>query len=411
MLRTLSLLFIFHTLFNLAAEAQELEGKWKGHIATPEKNLPYELIIVYTGNGYKAYSHITFFAKNDTVRILKNVAIQQEGNMLHLRDEEIIEDDLTEALPRKIKQLSTLTISNDYLVGKYKTEVPRNMRSSSGSIELKKEAPESESFLSSRLKKLNILDELPSIHTALHKEKEAGIIKTAANTVATPTAAPQANNIAVQLPEIESLEPMKRWTEMPNSKQYAVIKPPAIAIKKPSLKSVAKASGIIPDIVSSIARTTNPAPPAPIKTESKLPAATALPQKNNAILQPALAVLPKADLVNRKIETIESFEVNTDSLVLTLYDNGEVDGDTVSVLINGSIIINKQGLSTQAATKTIYLTNEMGSEIQLVMFAENLGAIAPNTGLLIIQDGPVRREVRFSGDLQKNAAIILRRRL
>jgi hypothetical protein len=44
------------------------------------------------------------------------------------------------------------------------------------------------------------------------------------------------------------------------------------------------------------------------------------------------------------------------------------------------------------------------------MYAENLGSIAPNTGLLVVKDGSNQYEVRFSGDLQKNAAIIFKRR-
>jgi hypothetical protein len=44
------------------------------------------------------------------------------------------------------------------------------------------------------------------------------------------------------------------------------------------------------------------------------------------------------------------------------------------------------------------------------MYAENLGSIPPNTGLLIIMDGEKRYEVRFSADLKTNAAILLRRR-
>jgi hypothetical protein len=44
------------------------------------------------------------------------------------------------------------------------------------------------------------------------------------------------------------------------------------------------------------------------------------------------------------------------------------------------------------------------------MFAENVGSIAPNTGLLIIKDGGKRYEIMFSGDLQKNSSIVLKRR-
>ena len=95
--------------------------------------------------------------------------------------------------------------------------------------------------------------------------------------------------------------------------------------------------------------------------------------------------------------------------MLTLYDNGEVDGDTVTVLMNGGIIFSKAGLSTKANTKTVYITPAMDS-VKLVMYAESLGEIPPNTGLLIVNDGDKRYDVRFSADLTTNAAIVLRRK-
>jgi hypothetical protein len=44
------------------------------------------------------------------------------------------------------------------------------------------------------------------------------------------------------------------------------------------------------------------------------------------------------------------------------------------------------------------------------MYAENLGEIPPNTGLLVVRDGEKVYDVRFTADLKSNAAIILRRK-
>jgi hypothetical protein len=96
--------------------------------------------------------------------------------------------------------------------------------------------------------------------------------------------------------------------------------------------------------------------------------------------------------------------------VINLYDNGQVDGDTVSVILNGRVIISKQGLTAKAITTTIYITPDLGDSLQLIMYAENLGSIPPNTGLLTLQDGDDRYDIRFSGDFQKNSAIILKRK-
>jgi len=45
-----------------------------------------------------------------------------------------------------------------------------------------------------------------------------------------------------------------------------------------------------------------------------------------------------------------------------------------------------------------------------VLYAENLGSIPPNSGLLIIEDGSDRYEVRFKGDMKNSSAVRLRRK-
>jgi hypothetical protein len=114
-------------------------------------------------------------------------------------------------------------------------------------------------------------------------------------------------------------------------------------------------------------------------------------------------------VANRTNENMQDVYFKNDSLVLSLYDNGIVDGDTVSVFLNGEPIVSKQMLKASATKKTIYISPEMDS-VQLVLFAENLGTIPPNTGLLTVRDGDDIYQVRFSADLQKNASIILRRK-
>jgi hypothetical protein len=146
------------------------------------------------------------------------------------------------------------------------------------------------------------------------------------------------------------------------------------------------------------------------KEKSKEPIITQVPKpvQNPVVTGP---VISSEELAKRKIETIRSVDIKSDSIVLTLYDNGEVDGDIVSVILNGQTIMSKQLLTTKALTKTVYITPDLGDSLQLIMYAENLGSIAPNTGLLIIKDGEESYQIRFSGDLQKNSAIILRRKV
>jgi hypothetical protein len=77
--------------------------------------------------------------------------------------------------------------------------------------------------------------------------------------------------------------------------------------------------------------------------------------------------------------------------------------------MNGNVIFSKVGLTTKANSKTIYITPNMDS-VKLVMYAESLGEIPPNTGLMVVTDGEKRYDVRFSADLKTNSAIVFRRK-
>jgi hypothetical protein len=97
-------------------------------------------------------------------------------------------------------------------------------------------------------------------------------------------------------------------------------------------------------------------------------------------------------------------------LLLSFYDNGTVDGDTVSMVLNGKIIAQKIKLTTNAFRITIPGKINQNDSLVLVMHAESLGLIPPNTGLLIIQDGETRHEIRFEGDMQRSSAIVLKKK-
>jgi len=109
----------------------------------------------------------------------------------------------------------------------------------------------------------------------------------------------------------------------------------------------------------------------------------------------------------RTDKVIQSFDVSGDSLVLSFYDNGVIDGDSISVYLNNHNIIASTKLTSSATRKTIQLTQP--GEIRLLLVAENLGTIPPNTGLLVIKDGDKTYQINFSADMQTNAAIILRK--
>jgi hypothetical protein len=119
-------------------------------------------------------------------------------------------------------------------------------------------------------------------------------------------------------------------------------------------------------------------------------------------------VINNPTITKRETEIIRAVEITEDSVVLSLYDNGEIDGDTVSVFVNNELVVSKVGLSAKAFKKTIYF--KPGETMQLTFFAENLGSIPPNTGLLVIYTSTERHQIHFSSTFSKSSSILLRRK-
>ncbi len=95
--------------------------------------------------------------------------------------------------------------------------------------------------------------------------------------------------------------------------------------------------------------------------------------------------------------------MKSNKVKIDLYDDGEIDNDTVSVYFNKNLLVEKKSLTANAHSFTVTL--EPGRTNELVLFADNLGSIPPNTALMIITDGTTRHEVRLSADLKNNASI------
>jgi hypothetical protein len=109
-------------------------------------------------------------------------------------------------------------------------------------------------------------------------------------------------------------------------------------------------------------------------------------------------------LEKRNNELIKQISVDHDSVSVTLYDNGEIDGDSVTLIYNDKIITTHQRLSDKPVTFTLKV--ERGNyRNELVMYAENLGSIPPNTALMVIYDGLKRYELNISSSKASNGVV------
>ena len=130
--------------------------------------------------------------------------------------------------------------------------------------------------------------------------------------------------------------------------------------------------------------------------------------EDKPVLPPDLVKI-NTEYKKRKQIVSKLIDVGSDSVRLSFYDNAEVDGDSISVFLNGALVVAHQGLTERAFN--VYVKLDSTKDVNEVsMFAENLGKYPPNTALMVISDGEKRYETYMSSDFNGNATIRLRHR-
>ena len=140
--------------------------------------------------------------------------------------------------------------------------------------------------------------------------------------------------------------------------------------------------------------------------------------KNNSVAkaEPKLETIPvekqsteikersNATVDKRNTNIIKTIEIENETFKVDLYDNGDIDGDSISLYFNGKLLLSHKRLSDKALSLTLNATDSKNVN-ELVMYAENLGTIPPNTALMVVTDGSNRYEVRIASDLEKSGVI------
>jgi hypothetical protein len=102
---------------------------------------------------------------------------------------------------------------------------------------------------------------------------------------------------------------------------------------------------------------------------------------------------------------VKTITIEQPTFHLSFYDNGEIDGDSITVFYNGKIVLSHQKLTDKPISLTLSLDKNTPENI-VTMYADNLGTIPPNTALMIVTDGNKRYEVRIESDTEKSGSVI-----
>ena len=120
--------------------------------------------------------------------------------------------------------------------------------------------------------------------------------------------------------------------------------------------------------------------------------------------KPTVEKLVPEKLAARNNALLNTLYVVGNTVKVELYDNGEIDGDSVSLYFNNQLLASKQRLTDKPLRFTLDIT-DTSKVYEVLMFAENLGTIPPNTALMVVTDGVNRYEVRITSDLKKSGTI------
>ena len=169
-------------------------------------------------------------------------------------------------------------------------------------------------------------------------------------------------------------------------KQPAVSKPASKAVSKPVAQPPVK----------------NRTPSTPIVKPQKDSQVYSTP-----VVKPKQRVFPPPPplLRTRTNDVVKQIETEAGEIKIDLYDNGEIDGDTISIYHNNVLLMAHKRLSQKPVSIRMPIDSAQPHH-EFVMVAENLGSIPPNTSLMIITAGGKRYEVFISSTEQRNAKVV-----
>lgn len=123
---------------------------------------------------------------------------------------------------------------------------------------------------------------------------------------------------------------------------------------------------------------------------------------NYAVCPPGKIALSR--VAESDFSHIKEIKVDTGIINLDFYDNAQIDGDIISVLLNDKPLISNQMLSAKPIRLEIKV-DLVNTEQEITMVAENQGDIPPNTALLIVTAGDKRYQLYLSSTDKKNAQV------
>lgn len=107
----------------------------------------------------------------------------------------------------------------------------------------------------------------------------------------------------------------------------------------------------------------------------------------------------------RKVKIERVLEVSRPNIKIKVWDNGTVDGDVATLFLNGECILKDHRVSKRKIGIPVTLEQEANF---LILHAEDLGDISPNTVAVSVDDGEKEQIIILSSNLAESGAVMIR---
>jgi hypothetical protein len=106
------------------------------------------------------------------------------------------------------------------------------------------------------------------------------------------------------------------------------------------------------------------------------------------------------ELTIRKVKEGKRIKVNSENIIISLYDHKKIDGDIISLNYNGRWILRNFILKGVYYDLPLYVSED-SSKNYLLLYANNLGKEPPNTVAIVVDDGIEQQKVVLNSDLNQ----------
>ncbi len=189
---------------------------------------------------------------------------------------------------------------------------------------------------------------------------------------------------------IDSVASIHKTNRQP---EVVVVTPPPVIVTEQPKREEPKPEPVIVPPQPTLPKETQPV----TKTENK-------PLVKEPTVVSTKAPTIKEKFFGRKKVLTTELPLLGDTIELHFYDNAEIDGDSISLFMNNRLVFEHVKLSDKPHIVK-FAVSELSENNELVMVAENLGSIPPNTSYMIAYVNGVRYTANLESTENSSAMI------